>query len=356
MNRAAALKIAVILLALCLALFPLPAPWVETFYSSGIYPRLQLLLTPLSNLAPFAVADAFLILLVAGLFVWWIVGIRLAGHGKRLRALGRLAFNTLMLAAVIYLLFLSLWGFNYIRKPLAAKLEYDEQRITPQALNQLTRLTIENLNAESAAARSTLWPEEEEWRRNLLSSLNATVTEMGRGRGIAPGIPKTSLFNPYLAATGTEGFMNPFALEVVLDKELLPVEKPFTLAHEWAHLVGFADESEASFIGLLACLRSDAAALRYAGWLALYHHLPRKSDDGTMPRPAPEVVADLRAIAERVRKHINPTLQQAQAQVYDGFLKANRVEAGIASYGLMLRLVLGTRFESEWTPALRPGP
>ncbi|HXG63800.1 MAG TPA: hypothetical protein VNO70_01760, partial [Blastocatellia bacterium] len=84
-NRATALKIAVILLALCLALFPLPSSWVERFYSSGIYPRLQLLLTPLSNFIPFAVADALLILLVAGLLVWWVARFRSAGRGRRLR-------------------------------------------------------------------------------------------------------------------------------------------------------------------------------------------------------------------------------------------------------------------------------
>lgn len=348
-----ALKVGVILIALCLALFPFPAAWIEHFYSNGMYPRLQSILTPLSNLIPFAIADVLIVALALGLPVWWIARLRSAGRGRRLRALRQLAFNTLFFVACVYLTFLLLWGFNYVRKPLAAKLEYDEQRITPQALNQLTRLAIERLNAESAVARAGPWPDEMEWRRQLLASFNPTVTEIGGSRGIAPGNPKHSLFDFYLGTTGTEGFVNPFALEVVLDKELLPVEKPFTLAHEWAHLAGFADESEASFVGLLACLRSEAAALRYAGWLALYQHLPRQSGQADLPRLAPEVTADLRAIAERVNRRISPTLQQAQAQVYDGFLKANRVEAGIASYGLMLRLVLGTRFEPEWTPAMR---
>jgi hypothetical protein len=38
--------------------------------------------------------------------------------------------------------------------------------------------------------------------------------------------------------------------------DLLPFEKPFVAAHEWAHLAGYADESEASFVGWLTCVRA----------------------------------------------------------------------------------------------------
>jgi hypothetical protein len=42
-----------------------------------------------------------------------------------------------------------------------------------------------------------------------------------------------------------------------------------------------------------------------------------------------------------------------QARIYNSFLKANRVQAGIGSYGLVTRLMVGTRFEGNWTPAGR---
>jgi len=40
-------------------------------------------------------------------------------------------------------------------------------------------------------------------------------------------------------------------------------------------------------------------------------------------------------------------------RVYDRYLKANRVAAGAASYGEVVRLVLGVRFGTDWTPMLR---
>jgi hypothetical protein len=39
--------------------------------------------------------------------------------------------------------------------------------------------------------------------------------------------------------------------------------------------------------------------------------------------------------------------------MYDRFLKASGVQAGVASYSQLVRLVLGTRFEQGWTPARR---
>ncbi|HVG18634.1 MAG TPA: DUF3810 family protein, partial [Blastocatellia bacterium] len=259
-----------------------------------------------------------------------------------------------------------LWGLNYERESLAAKLDYDEQRLTGEALKQLRRVSIERLNAESAAAHYGHAVDEEVWRAHLHTSFDETVRQLGNSRGIAAATPKTSLLNFYLTAAGIEGFINPFGHEVILDSEIFPFEKPFLLAHEWAHLAGFADESEASFVGLLACLRSDVAAVRYSALLTLYQYTPRitspmpeeiKADAGLDPQPrlVPEVIADLKAISERDNKHRNAAISRMQWAVYDRFLKANRVRAGIGSYSRFVRLVLGTRFDPDWTPVRRAG-
>ncbi|HET9531778.1 MAG TPA: DUF3810 domain-containing protein [Blastocatellia bacterium] len=358
------LKLATITLALSLLFIPLPQSVVERFYSNGIYPVLQSILTPATNLAPFAVVDLLLIAAVAGLPIWWGIRLVKAGRGHRGQAAGRLLFHTVVLVAALFLVFELFWGFNYMRSPLARKLEYDERRLTTDGLKHLARETVAQLNRESAAARAERWPAEEEWRARLHESFDQAVKEMGNRSGISPAAPKRSLLNSYFASAGIEGFVNPFGHEVILDRDLLPFERPFTLAHEWAHLAGFADESEASFVGLIACLRSDTAAIRYSGWVALYHHLPRPSVDSRSEmnqdseaeealRLSPEVIADLRAIGERARRNIDEGISRLQARVYDGFLKANRVEAGIGSYGLMVRLVLGTSFDPQWVPLRR---
>src|SRR5205085_3767998 len=207
-----------------------------------------------------------------------------------------------------------LWGFNYERAPLRTKLDFDAARVSAQSLTGLRREVVERLNAEAGARRSG-WPDEREWRGPLLQAFNEAVSELGNRHGIAAARPKNTVMNFYLAAAGIEGFVNPFGLEVVLESSVLPFEKPFLLAHEWGHLAGFADESEASFVALLACLHSDSGALRYAGWLALYLYLPDDPNGGAA-QLAPEVVADLQAIAEREARRRNATISRVQWKVY----------------------------------------
>ena len=387
-------KAACIAGAMALYVFPPRAEWIERHYSRGLYPSLQTTITPLSNWLPLPVSDLLILALVLGLPVWWAVRLRSAGKGRRWRALGTLVFNTATLASVFLLVFQFLWGLNYGREPLSRKLDYDQSRITLQAVKDLAASSTAGLNAESAAAHASAWPDDPEWARRLLPPFDSVVKELGNPRHLAAARAKHSIFDLYLKSAGIDGFTDPFGLDVILSRDLLAIEQPFALAHEWAHLAGFADESEANFIALLTCLRSEDPAVRYAGWLDLYPRLPHfrpqhvspsgsdapqqgtrsasdtpqsgtrsgsdgvsqqstpSSIDGAEPQLAPEVESDLRAIAQRRSRHISPWLSTAQWRVYDRFLKANRVQTGVASYGLFVRLLLGTRFETGWTPVL----
>jgi hypothetical protein len=150
---------------------------------------------------------------------------------------------------------------------------------------------------------------------------------------------------------------DPFLLETLVVSDLLPIETPLVVAHEWGHLAGFADEGEANFVGWLTCVRGSSSE-QYSGWLFLYGEmagaLRRDDRSAAAARLAPGPRDDLRAIADRIRGHVSPRVSAAGWRVYDRYLKANRVEAGAASYAGIVRLILGTRFDQNWTPALRP--
>jgi hypothetical protein len=343
------------LAAIALAAIRFPARWVENLYSTGLYPLLAAGVKPLTRWSPVPVLDVLLITAAIGLPAWWIWRIRSAGAGRRWRAAGRAAFGTLTLAAAWVCAFELLWGLNYQRLPLTSKLDWDAKRATPQAALALARSAIEHLNAEVAAARGHPMPAPEQWRAALERSFQQVARELGHRPDFSGVAPRTSLLNPLLAAEGVDGFTSPFGYEVILDSNLLPFEQPFLLAHEWAHLAGFADESEANFIGILACLRSDLPAIRYSGWLSLSLYLPRPGPNSTeaWPKLSPQVVSDISAMRERARKRIKPAVAKLQARIYNRFLKANRVQAGIGSYGLVTTLMAGTRFEGNWTPVVR---
>ena len=80
------MKIILIVIALALFFFPLPARFVERFYTNGFYAFLQPLLTPVANFVPFAIVDGLLIAVIIGLPAWWIVRLKRAGRGQRVSA------------------------------------------------------------------------------------------------------------------------------------------------------------------------------------------------------------------------------------------------------------------------------
>ena len=136
--------------------------------------------------------------------------------------------------------------------------------------------------------------------------------------------------------------INPIALESIVHPDLLPFERPFVLAHEWAHLAGQADEAQASAVGWLACMRGTPA-LAYSASLYLIMEaasaLPGENRQIAMKQLDPGVRADIDAILLRLQKG-KPTVQRTASRVYDEYLRANRVADGTASYGRALSLIL----------------
>jgi len=348
-------RILILLAAIALTAIRFPASWVENLYSTGVYPHLAACGKALTRWSPVPVLDVLLIATALGVPAYWIWRIRRAGAGARWRAAGRAAFATLTLAAALVCAFELLWGLNYQRLPLTAKLDWDSHRVNRQATLELARTAIEHLNEEVAAARGRPMPEAAQWRAALERSFRQVARELGHRPDFSGVAPRSSIVNPFLDAAGVDGFVNPFGYEVILDDNVLAFEKPFLLAHEWSHLAGFADESEANFIAILTCLRSDLPAIRYSGWLNLWLYLPKPRPNSveSWPDLSTQVVSDINAMRERVRNRLRPTLANAQSRLYDSFLKANRVPAGIGSYGLVTRLMAGTRFEGNWRPLLR---
>src|SRR5262249_24706552 len=105
----------------------------------------------------------------------------------------------------------------------------------------------------------------------LESAFADTQIALGSMRLAVAGVPKQSLISHYFRRAAIDGMTDPYFLEVIVNPDVLPFERPFVIAHEWAHLAGYANEEEASFVSWLTCIRGDAPA-RYSGWLAAYQH------------------------------------------------------------------------------------
>jgi hypothetical protein len=348
-------KLILISLAAFFAILPLPRTLVERAYSGGVYPMVQPRLTTFSNSIPLAFFDVVVVTAVVATGAIWFVRLR-RRRGGLARTLGHLAIDTTAVCAVLYLWFLFAWGFNYQREPLRAQLDFSEQRITHEALRQLAHRTIDSLNALHMDAHAAGWPELAATPGALKPAFVRAQRDLAMAWTAEPGLPKRTLLNFYFTRVSIDGMTDPFFLETLANQTLLPFERPATIAHEWSHLAGYADESEANFVGWLVCMRGTAP-VQYSGWLSLYgtviSALPRSERDEFVRRLDKGPQSDLAAISERVRRQTIPIVSRAGYAVYDRFLKANRVEAGIRSYGEVLRLLLGTRFTEDGTPLRR---
>jgi hypothetical protein len=229
---------------------------------------------------------------------------------------------------------------------------------TAEAVARLGLEAVRRLNTLHDQAHRAGWGdaplENDGLRRGFLAAQRA----LSDTPAAAPGRLKQTIFGPYFRWTGVDGMINPFGLEVLANPDLLPFERPFVAAHEWAHLAGYADESEANFVGWLACVQGDVPT-QYSGWLFLYWQVSGEVDGPTRARLSAALDAgpqqDVQAVVARLRAGELPWLRTAGWEVYDQYLKANRVEEGIRSYGAVVTLILRTRFEAGWTPVRRGG-
>jgi hypothetical protein len=340
-------RVILIVAAVGAAAVPLPARFVETWYSSRLYPALQHIVTPWSNRVPVALLDIAVGILLVALAVVFARRVRARGW---VRGMTSTVGTLVTLTAVLVLIFFITWGFNYRRQPLEAKLEYDAQRVTRERAIVLGEHAVKEVNALSAEAHDVPAAA----APTLEAAFDAAQRILGSARTAVPGLPKRSLLERYFRAAAIDGMTDPFFLEIVINPEALPFERPFVVAHEWAHLAGYANEAEANFVAWLACTQGNAMA-RYSGWLAIFEHV-----GASLPRPDRQALAsqlgevprrDLQASAARYARS-SPVIRDTARDAYDAYLRANRVREGVASYSAVVRLILGAGLEEGRRPVL----
>ena len=189
----------------------------------------------------------------------------------------------------------------------------------------------------------------------MAPAFEAAQRMLGSDRVAVLGMPKRSLLERYFRAAAIDGMTNPFFLEIILNPDTLPFERPFVLTHEWAHLAGYANEAEANFVAWLACSQGDAMA-RYSGWLAIFEHVAASLSKADRVELTSRLAAgprrDLQEAAARYAR-ASPAVRTAARDVYDTYLRANRVTEGVGSYTAVVRLMLGAGLEDGRSPRLR---
>ncbi len=268
-----------------LLLASLSETFVEKIYARAISPALCRLLSSITGLLPFSVAELFVVgLTLAGVFLCargaWRIARRPATWLATLRAGGaRVLRLGLLIGAVFYLT----WGVNYQRRPLAQRLSLVElARATDRAaqaqeLEGLCRALVEATNAAYRQAHGcddsgvpSTWPDS---RAGLEASLDAGLDAAGYELGTeatfsgARGRSKSLLLSALMCHLRLSGFFFPWTGEANVNAAQPGWNMPQVIAHEKAHQRGIAREDEAEFLGYLACALSQHAYARYSASL-----------------------------------------------------------------------------------------
>lgn len=286
--------------------------------------------------------------------------VRLArGRRPRRRAIAAFALTAARDAGIAATFFYILWGWNYARPPIEDRLALaafeggapDESFVREMAARLVdeTNTAYREIHVADDAGMPTRWapsPDsldaavEEGWRRLAIALPLKSGEEARRGRGKRVFAPSL------LARIGISGVYSPFTGEANVNGDVPAVALPHVLAHEKAHQRGVAPEDEANFLGCLATLASPDATVRYAGLVFAQRQLLRAlrranggAVDTLVKLRVPGVQRDVDDLTVYWRRYEGRAAEISD-KLNDAYLKTNRVEGGVASYGKSVELLM----------------
>ena len=326
----------------------------EIVYGQWIYPRIAWVTGGVNSFVPFSLAEALLAGLVIGFLLWLVTrqrsqrGSKSGFRGFLLRAL----FALWSLAGVVFLSFLLLWGLNYARPSLEERMGLSVDEVeSEEVLDAGGRCA-----AMATKLHSELGVESERPTRLPMSfaALNAIIDLQLRELNLPgdqirqPTSPAKKLaVSRAVSYLGLSGIFIPFTGEPSVNRLLPDASIPIVVAHEKAHQRGITHEGEANWVAFLAC--SDAEEhvyLRYTAYLFAAMQLIG-SASSYAPEEAksaweelgPGPKQDVKALREFWQRYEGPMAEIAD-KINDTYLRSQRVEEGVESYGRVTRLLV----------------
>lgn len=322
---------------------------VEQWYSRGLFQAVRVAIDWSTARLPFPTFYLFWLAVLA----FWVVMFRRRPRVGALRVkFGYWLSRLLGFAGFLVGFFFWMWGFNYARVPMVQQIGLDVQPIDSVVLwqeLQAETATTDSLrhllmgNDTSAINDQRFWPNHaedtvraavEKWLLAEGFPVNGHV----RGRFI---YPEGTLFK-----FGASGIYWPFVGEGNLEAGMHPLRKLPAMAHEMSHGYGFTDEGACNFIAYVACFNHPNHYLAYCARLDYWSTLasacrwtnPEQYDRQFKPNIPRGMVADIHAI-HRQNSKFNELAPELRYDVYDAYLKAQGIAAGMLNYDEVLLLV-----------------
>lgn len=340
-------------------------------YTTRIYPIIGSLLSPISGLFPFAVGDIFIALSIVWVIFYPIYEIKwrkqlakrfffLAAkrgcYPKKKVVFGRVAEYLLWVYAWFYIA----WGLNYSQPNIYCRTGMKPVEVSEAKFREFAYRYADSINYLS---EETAFDDQRESQFNgmvddgLKNRVRDAVLKGYNEIGAKDGInapfnqhphAKTMLFTPLSSMSGVTGSMGPFFCEFTLNGDIRPHDYPAIYAHEYAHLLGIANEGEANFYSYIVCTASSDKAVKFSGYYHIFFHVLRnvfdilgeKEGEKFLKYIRPEIIQLAKSDRNYWLSKRCKVLDAAQDFIFDLYLRGNHVAEGRKSYSGVVGLIL----------------
>lgn len=320
----------------------------EKAYATGINKWLVELISILTGMLRISVGELILyahVILVPILSILLLVKLFRGGFFKML-------LKITQYLCVIYILFMILWGFNYSRQSISYTMGFEVQTYSKETLFSMTKDLIEEANilrnaqAEDAYGVMQLVG----GYKRVFSRARAGYDEIGKHITSLNGYyarPKPILASEPMLYTGITGVYFPFTGEANVNIAVPDLLLPATTLHEMAHQRGIAPEDESNFLAFVVGRLHPDIDFQYSStMLGLIHAM------NALYAQDPELATTLRmTYSEAVNRDLEAygrfwsayagKANEVADRVNDTYLKSNKQDDGVKSYGKMVDLLLG---------------
>lgn len=320
--------------------------WIESYYSTGLYPWVSKFFRTLFGWIPFSVGEIIYTLLILLVFRY------ILRNRKKIRTKPLLFLrNNVMVLAVFYFTFHIVWGLNYYRQPLSKTLEINEEA-SYEEIKSLTKTLITKTNALQLqiTSDSTSMVEVPYTRNEIfdktIANYDSLDTEMPFLEYVRPSIKK-SMFSIMSSYMGIGGYLNPFTNEALVNKKTPVFRFPVVAAHEIGHQIGYSAENETNLIGYLVTLKNDDPYFQYSAkayalsyCLNAIHRTNEKDFEEVFKGVNAGVKKNYKELQDFQDEYENP-LEPIFTSIFSTFLKANNQADGVQSYSRVVHLLVG---------------
>ena len=322
----------------------------ERYFSMGVYRLLAATYGRLFGMLPFSVSQFLIVLLP--IFLVGYLGFEVYLICVKKGLWRRLLANFLCMVGVLAFMFTIFAGLNYARPQLGENMGLG---VRPSYVWELVALA-ERLGEDVNYLSGLVGRDGDGVMMidggniALAREAQAVFREAGEQWPLLEGyvpLVKLILYSRFMSRLLITGVYSPFTMEAHVNVHVPAYHIPATMLHEIAHFRGIMREDEANFVAWLVAKDSGRADFMYSGAMLAFGHtmqqLRRVSPEDyrrIMDGIAEDVRADFRANSEYWRQFTG-VLATASTRVNDAYLRANRQEDGVASYGRMVDLLLG---------------